>query len=237
MRLSEQEREANRAAFRSMTLGQKADYIVTYYKLPLVLALIVVVALGSVAHKVLTSREPVLFAAYSNVVPPAEVDEALTDGFVRFLGRDAGNAEVTCYRELYLSADATTANHQYAYASRIKVMAAVEGQQLDVVLMNEESYDLLSASGYLLDLSERFAGDPLLQTNTVVLQSNQVEVDLGEAEEYEAETIRQANALEVTDSPLLDGFSGDERIFLGVVANTSREQTALQYLSYVSAGQ
>lgn len=237
MKLSPQERAANRAAFRSMSLAQKADYIFAYYKLPLVLALVAIVALGSVAHRALTHKEALLYAAFANVVPPDAVDEALTTGFVLQQGADLARNEVSCYRELYLSSEASVADHQYAYASRLKVMAAVEGQQLDVALMNQEAYDLLSASGFLLDLRQTYGDDPSLQTNTVVLDSNQVEVDLGEAETYEAKTMDAANALDVTQSPLLQGFSGDEPIYLGVIANTDHMDAALAYLRYVAQGQ
>lgn len=236
MKLSQQERAANRAAFRSMSFLQKADYVFSYYKLPLVLLLVCVVALGSVATRVLTHKEAVLYAAFANVVPPEPVEQALTVDFVKFTGQDPSRDEVSCYHDLYLSANAAMSDHQYAYASRLKLMASIEGGQLDVVLMNREAYDLLSASGFLLDLGNEFEGDPNLQTNTVVLDSNQVEVDLGEASTYEEEAVDVANALEVTQSPLLQGFSGDEPIYLGVIANTSRQDIAFAYVRYLSKG-
>lgn len=243
MRLSEQERAANRAAFKAMGPAQKADYIFAYYKLPLVLALIAVVALGSVAWRALTHKDALLYVAYVNVAPPVDVDEALTSGFVEASGADERHQEVLCYHELYLSNNATTADHQYAYASKLKAMAAIEGQQLDAVLMNQEAYDLLSASGYLLDLGATgaseasrapFADDARLRSNTVVLSSNQVEYELGEVDAYEAQTEEKPNALEVTQSPLLRGFSGDEPLYLGVIANSPRQAQALAYLSYVA---
>lgn len=281
MRLSEEERAANRAAFKAMGPAQKADYIFAYYKLPLVLALVAVVALGSVAWRAITHKDALLYVAFVNVAPPLDVDEALTSGFVEATGADAGREEVLCYRELYLSNSATVADHQYAYASKLKAMAAVEGHQLDVVLMNREAYDLLSTSGYLLDLTSgsagaagaagtevaagtagaagaanaagsadktgvagpvgatgaagaAFADDARLCSNTVVIDSNQVEYELGEASTYEAKTVEVANAFEVTQSPLLHGFSGNEALYLGVIANSPRQDQALAYLAYVA---
>jgi hypothetical protein len=239
VRLSEEERAANRAAFKAMGPAQKADYIFAYYKLPLVLALVAVVALGSVAWRAITHKDALLYVAFVNVAPPLDVDEALTSGFVEATGADPGREEVLCYRELYLSNSATVADHQYAYASKLKAMAAVEGHQLDVVLMNREAYDLLSTSGYLLDLAAgpagaAFADDTRLCSNTVVIDSNQVEYELGEASTYEAETVEVANALEVTQSPLLHGFSGNEALYLGVIANSPRQDQALAYLAYVA---
>jgi hypothetical protein len=232
--ISDEQKAANRAAFRAMGPAAKAEYIFAYYKFPLVVALVLLVAVSSVAHGILTHKDPVLYVAFANVVPPEDVDAALTSGYLEQSGGDTRRSEVSCYRELYLSNDASTANHQYAYASRIKLMAAVEGQELDVVLMNREAWDLLSASGYLRELSDAFGGDARIRTNTVVLESNQVELDLNESDTYEATTVDEANALEVTDAPLIAGFSGDEPLYLGVVANTPRLDEALAYLGYVS---
>ena len=233
MRLSEQERASNRAAFRSMGLAQKAEYIFAYYKLPLVLALIAAVALGTVVSRALTHKDARLYVAFANVVPPAEVETALTTGYLQQSGADPARTEVLCYHELYLSRDANTPDHQYAYASRLKVMAAAEGQQLDAALMNQEAYDLLSAEGYLRDLTDTFADSNALRSNRVVLASNRVEVDLNETETLQEQSVEQANALEVTDSPLLQGFSGDEPLYLGVITNSPRTDEALAYLAYV----
>lgn len=241
MKLSAEEKAANRAAFKAMTVGQKAEYVFAYYKLPLVLALVAAVALGSIAHRLLTHKEPLLYAAYVNVVPNDGVDEVLTGSFVEHQGLNPRKAEVYAYRDLYLTSDASTADHGYAYASKIKLMAAVDAEQLDVVLMNQEAYDLLSASGYLLDLPEACTGalslpakaEALLATNTVVLSDNRIEVELDEADEYVAQTIEATNALEVTELPLFEDFSDDESLYLGIIANTPRLDTVCAYLRYV----
>lgn len=241
MILSPEEKAYNRAAFRAMSLGQKAEYIFAYYKLPLVIALVVCVALGTVILRTVTHKDPLLYAAYVNVAPNAEVDEALTTGFVENQGENPRRAEVVCYRELYLATDASAQNHEYAYASRLKLMAATDGELLDVVLMNQEAYDLLSASGYLLDLQEACVGtrsltpeaERRLRTGTVVLSDNRIEVELGEADSYTAETLTAANAFEVSDISLFDTFPDDERLYLGIVANTPRLDQALAYAAYL----
>ena len=233
MRLTERERQRNREAFRAMGLAEKADYVFSYYKLPLVIALIVLVATGSIVHRVLTRKDTVLYVALTNVVPPADVEARLTTDYVESTGRDTRTDEVSLYRELRLTEDASLMDHQYAYASRLKLMAAAEDRKVDVALMNRESWDLLSAAGYLLDLESLLPDDDALRTNTVVLESNQVEVDLNEADELEVKTAEAANALEVTDAPLFGGFSGGEPLYIGIFANTTRTHEALRYLTYV----
>ena len=241
MRIPDRERAAHRAAFRAMSLAQKAEYVFAYYKPPLVLALVAAVALGSVAHRMLTYREPVLYVAYVNVVPGDEVGARLTTGFLDRVGADPKTSEVLCYQGLYLSDEASQQDHQYAYASKLKLMAAVDAEQLDVVLMNRDAYDLLSASGYLLDLHDACADDaallgslgPHLVSNMVILSDNSVEVELGATDEYVAESVESANAVDVTTACTLDALSGDEPLYLGVIANTPRGDASLDYVAYV----
>lgn len=241
MTLSPEERAANRAAFRAMSVPQKAEYIFAYYKLPLVLTLIVLVAVGTVVQRMITHKDAELYVAFVNVVPDEDADEALTKGFIEQQGQNPRKNEVVCYRELYLSSNASQQDHQYSYASRLKVLAAIDAEQLDVVLMNQEAYDLLSASGYLLDLQETCVGDlalsseakQRLKTNTVVLSDNRVEVELGEASEYEADTVGSVNALSLDGLPLLANLPESESFYLGIIANTPRLKTAVAYLEYV----
>ena len=241
MKLPEHEIQAHRDAFKAMSLGEKAEHIFAYYKLPLVLALVAIVALGSVARWLITHKEPLLYVAYVNVVPDERLDETLTTSFVQAEGKSPRRSEVVCFRELYLSRDADPQAHQYAYASRLKIMAAIDAEQLDVVLMNKESYDLLSGSGYLLDLKDAQtsaqalspAAQKLLTANTVVLSDNRLEIELNEADEYEADTIEQVNALDVTALPLFADYPEDESFYLGIIANTPRLDESLAYLQYV----
>ena len=233
MRLSDEERRSNREAFLRMGPVQKAEYVFAYYKLPLVLIAIALVVLASVATRALTHKDTVLYLGFTNVVAPEEVEHNLTQGYLEARGIDTKKNEVTCYRELYLSADASVAEHGYAYASRLKLMASIENEQLDVILMDRPAWDILSASGYLKDLGADFEGNDSLRSNTVVISDNQVELDLGEADAYEAQTREDTNALEVTHAASLADFSGDTALYLGIIANTPRAEQATDYLTYV----
>ena len=243
MKLPEAEREAHRAAFRAMDVPQKAEYIFAYYKLPIVLAIIAVVFIVSVAHRALTEKQAVLYVAYANVSMPEELDQALTSGFLKNQQINPRRSEVYCYRDLYLADQASTANHQYAYASRLKTLAATDAEQLDVVFMNREAYDLLSHSGYLLDLEKGLPegslssdAKALLVQNEVVLEDNQIEVELGEADTYQAVTETHANALVASKLPLLASTDLTGEVYLGIIANTPRLETTLAYLNYLLEG-
>lgn len=241
MRLTDAERMENKEALARMNLLQRLDHIFEYYKFPLVLILIAVVAAGSVLYYRLTRREALLYVAYANISIGETLDGAISEDYPRAIGADPVKCEVRLYRNLYLSQDVTVQNHEYAYASQLKVMAAMANGQLDVVLMNREAYDILSAGGYLMplegflkgELSGRTAGR--LVSNTVILSDNDIEHRLDESIPYRAETEEVANAILISAFPLFAqaDFSGD--VYLGVVGNSERTEAVLQYIDYLTS--
>lgn len=242
MKLPEQERAAHRAAFARMTLGQKAEYVFAYYKLPLVLILVALTAIISVGRYYLTYKEPLLYVGYTNVELPQEAEEGLFEGYLRSRGANPRTTEAYRYYGLYLTDPEGSVDHQYSYASRVKLLAAIDAEELDVVVMNRDAYDLLSHSGYLADLPDLLdeadpalaaAATPLIQENEVIIEDNQVEMDLGEADAYEAVTETHANALDASTLPAFAAMDLTDHIYLGIVGNTPRTTEVLQLLSYL----
>ena len=241
MRLTDTERAENKEALARMNPLQRLDHIFEYYKFPLVLILIAVVALGSVLYYRLTRKEALLYVAYANISVGDTLDSALRDGYTRAIGANPGKSEVKLYRNLYLSRDATVQNHEYAYASQLKVMAAMANGQLDVLLMNREAYDIMSAGGYLspLDaiLDEELCSrvSEQLVENAVILKDNDIDHLLDESVPYQAETEMVANGILISAFPLFARaeFSGD--VYLGVVGNSARTEAVLHYIDYLTS--
>lgn len=240
MKFSPEERRQKRERFRTMSPAQKLEHIWLYYKAPLLLAVAAVVVLGSVIYRVLSKKEPVLFVACLNVSMGADLESRLSEGFLSHLGVSPQETEVRFYKDLYLSDDASE-NHEYAYASKMKVLAAINARQMDLVLMNREAYDLCSGSGYLLDLTTLFPPGhpdrekirPYLTSNLVILEDNAIAYSLNEAEEYEAVTESVANALDLCRLPLFQNAGFSDRVYLGVIANTPRPEECAEYVGYL----
>ena len=242
MKLSKQEKAARKAAFRAMSPGKKLEHIRTYYRWPILLGLAVLIVLGSVVRRELTKKEPIVYLALVNVSVGTDTERALTEGFLEADGADARRKEVYLYRDLYLSDNADTLNHEYAYASQMKVMGAVQTQKLDLVLMNREGYDLLSRKGYLADLSalpDALGFDrprqlaALLTENEVILSDNSLEFMLGEAETEEQITQTVPNAISVASLPLFQSAGFDGELYLGLVANSPRAAAAARFAAYL----
>lgn len=243
MKLSRKERDERKESFRKMSPSQKADHLYTYYKLPIFLALLAFALLCSFVYRQLTKKEVFLYSAHINVSVGDDLDKQLNEGFIAFTGADPRKSEVYLFRGMYLSDDASDENHQYGYASRIKLLASIESKQLDVVLMNREAYDIFSHNGYLLELPDFLSNDaaqyqflePYLTSNTVILEDNAVEYNLREADKYVAVTEEVPNAIDISTFPLFLEAGFPDTVYFGVIANSPRQSAILQYIAYLTS--
>ncbi len=243
MSLTPEERAARRDSFRKMSLAEKAEYIYTYYKLRILLGLLAVLLVGSTVYQQLTKKDVVLYTAYINISVGEDLDAQLNEGFISAGGADPKKAEVYLYRGTYLSDNPSMENHEYGYASKLKLMAAIEAKELDIVLMNKEGYDIFSRKGYLLPLDGLLSPtDPLyrllephLITNTVILEDNAIEYTLHEAHRYQAVTEEAVNGVDVSAFPMFQKAGFPDSVYLGVVANSPRFPAAIQYIEYLAA--
>ena len=234
VKLSEKEKAAHKAAFQAMSPAEKAEHIFTYHKWTILLILLVLFVLGSIIHRQLTQKKPVLYLAVINTTFGEDVEKRLTEDFLTETGGDARRQEVYLYRDLYLSENADTLNHEYAYASKVKLSGAISAEKLDLVLMNKEAYDIFSQQGYLLELTslpEEFSS--LLTKNEVILSDNSVDYLLGNAAEEQFVTETVPNALAVSSLPLFRDAGFDGELYIGVVSNSIRQEEAEAYIRYL----
>lgn len=181
-------------------------------------------------------KVPVLYTAYANVSFGETLDTQLNEDYLKASGKNLKKQDVYVYRDLYLTEEASGEDHQYAYASKIKVLGAISAKQMDVMLMNSEAYYQMSVSGFLLDLSDMDLPDslrPYLASNEVILEDNAIEYRLGEAEEYTSVSETVVNAVEVSEFGIFRdaGISGD--LYAGIIANTPRQEESLNYILYL----
>lgn len=245
MKLTREERTALKASFQKMSPADKADYIYSYYKLPILLGVVALFLLCSTVYRQFTKKEAVLYLAYINVSVGDDLDAQLNGEFISASGANPKKAEISLYRGLYLSDDPSPENHEYGYASKLKLMAAIESKQLDIVLMNREAYDIFSQKGYLLDLqglsssndSLRQLLEPHLTANTVIIEDNAIEYALNEAHRYEAATVEVMNGIDVSMFPMFQEAGFPDPVYLGVVGNSLRIPAVLQYIAYLTGAQ
>lgn len=229
-----EEKAALRESFRKMDTPHKLEHIYTYHKWTILLILIAIYVVSSTVYRQVTKKDVTLYLGMVNVSVGTDLEQTMTTDFLEHLALNPKKNEVLTYKGLYLSDNASEEDHQYAYASRLKIMAAINGKMMDVVVMNREAYDLLSQSGYLLELTD--LPDSLLPyrtENEVVLESNAIEVQLNQADEVRIVTETAANGIDVSSFPLFRnaGFDGD--VYMGIIANTLHTDTSIGYMEYL----
>lgn len=240
MKLTREQKAALRAEFRQMSTARKLDYIFEYYKLPIFMAVLAAVILISTVIRIAAKKETVLYIGAVNVSWGSGSGAALTDGFLTEEGLNPKKNEVYVYNGLYMSDSPAAENHEYAYASRIKLMAAANDQKLDLLLMNREAYDLLSQSGYLADLPDLLGPDLTeelsdhLTENKVVVEDNSLEVLLNEAQEETIVTKSTRNGILLSGLSVFNGAGFDGDVYLGVGANVIRPDTVRAYIRYLT---
>ena len=144
------------ATLRSLHGKKRLEHIWSYYKLPIVIALILLYMAGYAVYRQATKKEDVLYLALINIAPGDTLTEQLTAGFARDQGL-TGKQQVYLYSGLLLS-ESEGADEEYVYASEMRIVSAITAQRLDVVLMDAEARDAFAAQGYLTDLSNLIPG-------------------------------------------------------------------------------
>ena len=232
-------RQESKEQWHSLNTKQKIRQIWDYYKLPLVVIALCLYVICYVGYRRATDKECILYAAAINVAADEELTDRLTGKYLDVKGDDPEKKKVMLYSNWYLTDDEESEYYQYVYASRMKTLAAIDAEQLDVVLMNKEAFDAFAQNGYLADLSE-FLPDEVYEKyrdraveNMEILEDNAQDVVLDQEEEYHSVTTDYEMALNVTDADGLSGreWSGD--IYLGFLKNTPRKEEAISYMQYI----
>lgn len=226
----------------------KVRYLFDYYKLPLVLAFILLYIVIWSAWRSAHAQDIRLYVGLVNFSPSEELSCLLSDEYVQNADYPEGS-NIYLYRGLYLSADETSEYHAYSYATRMKILGALDAEKLDVVLMDREAFDSFSQNGYLEDLSLLITRNSsaaqegpeaglqdLLVRNIEIKEDNSVDVLLGNETDYHAATVDGMFGLDLSGASAIirdAQLSGD--LYLGVIRNSPRKDEAARYINYLTS--
>lgn len=74
---------------------------------------------------------------------------------------------------------------------------------------------------------------PYLVTNTVILEDNSVDLQLDPSITYQAVTEEHPFGLDMSQSGLIGKSMFDDTVYLGIIANSPRKETAIDYIKYL----
>ena len=219
-----------------MTLPQKIQYIWDYYKVPLFTAALFLYIIGYIIWRYATKEEICLYAASVNT-QATEEGAALLEAFPKssFFSPETEPGVVSLAANLFLTADPSSEYHEYVYASRLKILASINAQKLDLVIADREAMEAFASEGFLLDLTEVFADDASLskrlREETVVLEDNHIDALLDDEVAYEAVTESHLTAIDVSDLTAFSSGSGE--VLIGIIANSPRQEEAVAFVRFL----
>lgn len=232
--------------FKALKGWKKLQYIADYYKFPLVLLCIFLYIIGYALHGHFTHKDTVLYTALVNVNAGESLTNSLNRNFLEHMNLNASKNKLELYTGLYLTDDEANPYHEYTYASRMKIQAVIDGELLDVVLMNREAFDAFSQNGYLCDLDsllkqehptlyERIRSD--LTANIIILEDNAADIIFDPSIPYEAVTEEYFYGVDLSRADLIRQAGFEDTVYMGIIANSPRKEMAIEYLQYLFPGE
>lgn len=219
---------------------QRVRYVWDYYKLPIIIVLIVVYAIGWNIYRKATYKEPILYAGYVNFAPEDAVTEELSNDFLTSIEANLRKERMEVYKGWYLTTDQESEYYAYNYASQMKILGSIDGELLDVVYLNREAFDAFSQNGYLYDLDKLLKGSdiyedlkPFFVQNREILTDNAKDINFDATVEYVSEDIEYNMGLDLTNCPRFADTQYTDTVYLAVIANTPRPEMVINYLSYL----
>lgn len=187
---------------------EKLQYLYDYYKLHFLILCIILYIIIYTTYGHCVKKNKVLYIAFPNVTIGEDLFQQLTDGYIASCNLSSKQNEVYTYQHLYISSTPSNQDSEYAYLSSTKILAAIDSQKLDILIMDQKALDLVCSKQYLTDLSL------LSDYSSEMLESGKYGIELSNSDFFK-------------DA----GFS--DSVYIGIVENSPHKEEAIKYIQYV----
>lgn len=229
-------------AFDTLTLPEKIQFIWNYHKVALSVIAIAVYIVCYLIFRVLTDTVPYLYVGMVNIVTSEQLTYNLTDGFLESEENLPKKSSIHALTQLYLTEALDNTDASYVYASQMKILAAIDGEELDLVLLDKDAFDAFSQNGYLCNMEEYLKTwlpesydqlSPFLEMNIEILEDNATDVMLNKELSYEAEVLEYPMGLNLSSCEMIRNAGFPEDLFLAIIKNSPRMETVSHYIGYL----
>jgi len=131
--------------FKQLSAKQKLQYIWDYYKIHIIVTVVLICAIFSIVKTVKHAGSVDLYLAYVNVA----VDDAINDDLA-----DRSGLIISSYKDLLITEDPSSENLEYAYASSMKLTSALSADRLDVIIGDSYAMSYANGAEYLVDIED-----------------------------------------------------------------------------------
>lgn len=131
------------STFKKLSAKQKLQYIWDYYKIHIIVTVVLICAIFSIVKTVKHAGSVDLYVAYVNVA----VDDKVTDALLGSSG-----LIISSYKDLLITEDPSSENLEYAYASSMKLTSALSADRLDVIIGDSYAMSYANGAEYLVNI-------------------------------------------------------------------------------------
>lgn len=200
------------------TMKSKLTYIWDYYRYRIAFVIIGIVFVISITYRISHNTDKDIYIGFVNVIIGDELKTYMLEN---------SPLAIQSYENLLLQ-DASGDNLQYTIASQTKILASIESHQLDIVILDEDSWAAFSQNGYLLDIKK------YIETNCPALDeslSDYYEMNIDLSDEENPKEYYSGINLNFNDKIREAGFQG--KVYFAIIKNTSRYESINKYISYI----
>lgn len=197
-----------RQNFHELSLKAKLRYLFDYYKFHFIVICIIIYIPAYFIYGHFTHKDAVLYVGLANINTGEDTSAKLTSEYLLHENIDTKKNEIYLYNGLYISNNPSAESQSYSFASSTKLLAAIDSEEMDVVLMNDEALKIFSDNNYLAEL-DTLVPEKYMQDNS------------------------SKYAIPLSSSNMLKAAGIEQNTYIGILANSPRKQEALNYIDYI----
>ena len=209
------------------TLRQKLDHIWTYYKLWLLVAVLVVMGISIVVTSLINVNTDMLLAGITVNVDISDEGKAyVTDGLIEQLTRGKKLEDITL-QQMKLHNLMDTEDFEEDYYSMQAILGMSAGKILDYMIMDKDAMELLLPSDPFMDLR-----DLLTEAELAALGDSVKYMEFGEEKKL------IPFAVDITDTAFIkDNATAKDRVYIAFPRNTIRKDACRILWDHLNAWQ
>lgn len=202
--------------------SKKAEYYWHYYKIHIIVTVLLACFFGSILHPIIHQKDTVLSIAYINAFPNVE-DEVIINDLEAYLQLNTKKQQVLLDSTYYIDNNSSS---PYAETYSQKFSANAMAGNFDVVLADTSNFNFFGNQGFFQDLSTILSEDDLKKYKERLYYIDYPNDDSPKTIPIGIKINKSNKICKTSCYPNMDAY-------FGIVRGTKHIDTALSYLNYL----
>ena len=207
---------------KDYSFSEKMEYYWQYYKVHIVVTVLLACFFGSILHPIIHKKETVLSIAYINAFPNVE-DQVIINDLEKHLQLNPKKQQVLLDSTYYID---NTSDSPYALTYSQKFSVNAMAGNIDVVLSDVVNFDFYGNQGFFQDLSTIFPEEELSIYRDRLYYMDLPNDDSNKEVPIGIKIDRSAKICKTSCYPNLDAY-------YGVMTGSDHVDAALSFLNYI----